>query len=112
VLLDFFLQVLKNERIEVRSGFFDEWLKGGRAAILLDGLDEVADPDLRRRVSRLVDAFTRAYDRCRFVVTSPLFSDEGEGACLFACATHPCEASVSITPIYGVLSGNCIIIVM
>ncbi|MCG6869750.1 MAG: NACHT domain-containing protein, partial [Gammaproteobacteria bacterium] len=70
LLLQFLIQVLKKERIEVPANFFDEWLYGGRAAILLDGLDEVADPDLRRRVSRLVDAFTRAYGQCRFVVTS------------------------------------------
>ncbi|MCL6512422.1 MAG: SUMF1/EgtB/PvdO family nonheme iron enzyme [Anaerolineae bacterium] len=70
ILLQFFVQVLKNERIDVPAAFFDEWLNGGRAAILLDGLDEVADPALRRRVSRLVDAFTRAYPGCRYVVTS------------------------------------------
>ena len=70
ILLRFFAQMLNNERIEVPATFFDEWLNDGRAAVLLDGLDEVADPDLRRRVSRLVDAFTRAYPRCRHVVTS------------------------------------------
>jgi len=70
ILLQFFAQVLKNERIEVPADFFDAWLKDGRTALLLDGLDEVADPNLRRRVSRLVDAFTRAYPDCRYVVTS------------------------------------------
>jgi len=70
ILLQFLVEVLKNERIDVPADFFDEWLNGGRAAVLLDGLDEVADPRLRRRVSRLVDAFTRAYDQCRYVVTS------------------------------------------
>ena len=70
LLLQFLAQMLANERIEVPTAFFDEWLNSGRAAILLDGLDEVADPALRRRVSRLVDAFTRAYPDCRYVVTS------------------------------------------
>ena len=70
ILLRFLAQVLKNERIEVPADFFDDWLNDGRAAVLLDGLDEVADPGLRRRVSRLVDAFTRAYDKCRYFVTS------------------------------------------
>jgi formylglycine-generating enzyme required for sulfatase activity/energy-coupling factor transporter ATP-binding protein EcfA2 len=70
ILLQFLAQVLKNERIEVPTDFFDAWLTDGRAAVLLDGLDEVADPGLRRRVSRLVDAFTRAYTKCRYVVTS------------------------------------------
>jgi len=70
ILLQFFVQMLRNERIDVPAAFFDEWLNTGRAIILLDGLDEVADPALRRRVSRLVDAFTRAYRDCRCVVTS------------------------------------------
>ncbi len=70
ILLQFFSQMLKNERIEVPATFFDEWLHDGRAAVLLDGLDEVADPTLRRRVSRLVDSFTRAYPHCRYIVSS------------------------------------------
>ena len=70
ILLQFFVHMLTNERIEVKAGFFDEWLNAGTAVVLLDGLDEVADPGLRRRVSRLVDAFTRAYPSCRYVITS------------------------------------------
>ncbi|WP_295385657.1 SUMF1/EgtB/PvdO family nonheme iron enzyme [uncultured Thiodictyon sp.] len=84
LLLRFLVQCLRNERIEVPADFFDEWLNGGHAAVLLDGLDEVANPGLRRRVARLVDAFTRAYAGCRFVVTSRIvgYSDAsrlGEG---------------------------------
>ena len=69
VVLRFLAQMLQNENIAAGGTFFDPWLEGG-AVILFDGLDEVADPDLRRRVSRLVDAFTRAYPRNRYVVTS------------------------------------------
>ncbi|NCA69346.1 MAG: NACHT domain-containing protein [Sphingobacteriia bacterium] len=70
LLLQFLTRVLAAERIEVPSDFFDDWLTAGKAAVLLDGLDEIAEPDLRRRVARLVDAFTRAYPECRYVVTS------------------------------------------
>ncbi|MGH8627275.1 MAG: SUMF1/EgtB/PvdO family nonheme iron enzyme, partial [Gammaproteobacteria bacterium] len=70
ILLEFLAQMLNNERLKVTATFFDVWLNGERAAVLLDGLDEVADPKLRRRVSRLVDAFTRAYPNCRYIVTS------------------------------------------
>jgi formylglycine-generating enzyme required for sulfatase activity/energy-coupling factor transporter ATP-binding protein EcfA2 len=70
ILLRFLGQLLKNERIDVPADFFDAWLNEGRTTVLLDGLDEVANPDLRRRVARLVDAFTRAYDKCRYLVTS------------------------------------------
>ncbi len=69
-LLDFLLRLLKDECIELPGGFFEEWLKDGRAVLLLDGLDEVADPGIRRRVSRLVEHFTQAYSDCRYVVTS------------------------------------------
>jgi predicted NACHT family NTPase len=70
VLLEFLLQMLNKERVKVPATFFDVRLNEGKAAVLLDGLDEVADPKLRRRISRLVDAFTRAYPNCRYIVTS------------------------------------------
>lgn len=70
LLLAFFFEALANQRIDLPTDFFDAWLTAGHAMILLDGLDEVADPDLRRRVSRLVESFTRAYPDCRYVVTS------------------------------------------
>jgi len=70
VLLRFLVRRLANQRIDVPENFFDEWLHHGRAVLLLDGLDEVADPALRRRVARRVDDFTRACAGCRYVVTS------------------------------------------
>lgn len=70
LLLDFLLQTLDNERIAAPINFFDEWLTDGRAVILLDGLDEIVDPPLRRRVARLVEHFTQAYPACRYIVTS------------------------------------------
>lgn len=76
-LLRFLLRSLENERIPLPEDFFDLWLTQGKAVILLDGLDEVADPDLRRRVSRLVESFTRAYPSCRYVVTSRIVGYTG-----------------------------------
>ncbi len=70
LLLDFLTRYLKNERIDLPDDFFDHWLRSGKAVVFLDGLDEVADPELRRRVSRLVEAFTRAFPECRYVVAS------------------------------------------
>lgn len=70
LLLAFMREAFRNERIPLTDDFFDDHLHHGKAVILLDGLDEVADPDLRRRVSRLVEALTLAYPTCRFVVTS------------------------------------------
>jgi formylglycine-generating enzyme required for sulfatase activity/energy-coupling factor transporter ATP-binding protein EcfA2 len=70
LLLQFLCELLGGERLDLPVDFFDPYLQQGKAVLLLDGLDEVADPDIRRRVSRLVQAFTRAYPACRFVVTS------------------------------------------
>ncbi|MCP4104398.1 MAG: SUMF1/EgtB/PvdO family nonheme iron enzyme [Desulfobacteraceae bacterium] len=77
VLLDFLHQSLKNERVSLRSGFFDGFIKSGKAVIFLDGMDEVADPELRRRVSRLIESFVRAYPDCRYVVTSRIVGYTG-----------------------------------
>lgn len=76
-LLEFLLAALASERIELPRDFFDSWLTQGEAVILLDGLDEVASPDVRRRVSRLVEGFTQAYDQCRYVVTSRIVGYTG-----------------------------------
>ncbi|MEA3278293.1 MAG: SUMF1/EgtB/PvdO family nonheme iron enzyme [Pseudomonadota bacterium] len=76
-LLQFLLRSLANERIELPADFFDAWLMRGDAVLLLDGLDEVADPDLRRRVSRLVESFVRAYPDCRYLITSRIVGYTG-----------------------------------
>ena len=76
-LLAFLHRSLQEERISLPADFFDDWLDAGKAVILLDGLDEVADPDLRRRVARLVESFTRAYPTCRYVVTSRIVGYTG-----------------------------------
>jgi formylglycine-generating enzyme required for sulfatase activity len=77
LLLDFLIQSLKNHKLDLPANFFDEYLEGGRATILLDGMDEVADPELRARVARLVESFTLAYPKCRFVVTSRVVGYSG-----------------------------------
>jgi predicted NACHT family NTPase len=45
--------------------------------ILLDGMDEVGDADLHRRVARLIEAFAVAYPQCRLVVTSRIVGYTG-----------------------------------
>lgn len=77
LLLDFLHEYLQQERLTLLPDFFDPYLKQGRAVILLDGLDEVAGNDLRRRVARLVEAFTQAYPTCRYVVTSRIVGYTG-----------------------------------
>jgi formylglycine-generating enzyme required for sulfatase activity/energy-coupling factor transporter ATP-binding protein EcfA2 len=77
LLLDFLIQSLKNHKLDLPLDFFDPYLENGRAIVLLDGMDEVADPDLRTRVARLVESFTLAYPHCRFVVTSRVVGYSG-----------------------------------
>ena len=51
-------------------GFFDHWLSDGRALILLDGLDEVAEDAKRYDVVRRIDNFLEQFDRNRAIITS------------------------------------------
>jgi hypothetical protein len=48
LLLTFLLQSLKNHQVELPADFFDSYLRDGKAVILLDGMDEVADPTCER----------------------------------------------------------------
>ena len=55
----------------------DDWLalhlQKGQCLVMFDGLDEVADPDLRRRVVDWVDRQIENYGRNRFLITSRPF---------------------------------------
>lgn len=52
------------------EGWFEEYLKRGRCLVLLDGLDEVADPAARRGVAAWVEEQMHLYGQNRFVMTS------------------------------------------
>jgi len=77
LLLEHLRQLLAGDRVDLPPHFFDPYLEAGNAVVLLDGLDEVADSDLRWRVARLVEAFTAAYPACRFIVTSRIVGYTG-----------------------------------
>ncbi|NEO05483.1 HEAT repeat domain-containing protein [Moorena sp. SIO3I8] len=51
-------------------GFFEHWLSDGRALILLDGLDEVAEEAKRNNVVRRIENFLGQFDRNRAIITS------------------------------------------
>ncbi|NEQ08165.1 MAG: NACHT domain-containing protein [Moorea sp. SIO4E2] len=51
-------------------GFFDHWLSDGRALILLDGLDEVAEDAKRNDVVSRINNFLGQFDRNRAIITS------------------------------------------
>lgn len=45
-------------------------LRNGRAVVILDGLDELVEPELRRRVVRLIEGFAHQYPLTPVVVTA------------------------------------------
>lgn len=52
------------------ANWFEKHLERGKAMILLDGLDEIADLEQRKLISSWVDNQIRNYPRCRFVLTA------------------------------------------
>ncbi|MBD2079967.1 HEAT repeat domain-containing protein [Leptolyngbya sp. FACHB-17] len=54
----------------VPTGFFEYWLDRGRALILLDGLDEVADEGKRYDMVQRIENFLGQYDQNRAIVSS------------------------------------------
>ncbi len=59
--------------IDIPNSWFEEQLKKGQCLIMLDGLDEVADGQLRQRVVVWVDRQIEAYANNQFVITSRPF---------------------------------------
>ncbi|MCS6880446.1 MAG: SUMF1/EgtB/PvdO family nonheme iron enzyme [Oscillochloridaceae bacterium] len=53
-------------------------VEAGRAVLLLDGLDEVAGDDSRRKVTHAVWSFAEQYPTCRIVVACRVRAYEGE----------------------------------
>ena len=68
-LLDFAVAYFNNQNIPLPDDFLENRLSTGACLWLFDGLDEVADFNLRQRMTRLIDGFTHAFPKCRFVVT-------------------------------------------
>ena len=52
------------------TGFFEYWLEDGRALILLDGLDEVAEESKRYNVVQRIENFLGQFDRNTAIITS------------------------------------------
>jgi energy-coupling factor transporter ATP-binding protein EcfA2 len=52
------------------NGWFERHLKKGKCLVMLDGLDEVANPELRRKVVRWAEQQVAVYGANRFLLTS------------------------------------------
>ena len=58
------------ERLRPPAFWFERKLEAGKCLVLLDGLDEVANAEDRRKVAAWVDAEMERYPKNRFVITS------------------------------------------
>ncbi len=74
------------------EAFFRTVLEQGRAAVLLDGLDEAPSEADRRTLVQLIESAAAAYDQCRFVVTSRPTAVQGQ-------SVLPGFARVGIAPL-------------
>ncbi|MEW6491357.1 MAG: NACHT domain-containing protein, partial [Cyanobacteriota bacterium] len=55
---------------QLPTGFFEYWLDDGRALILLDGLDEIAESGKRDEIIRKIECFLGQFDKNRAIITS------------------------------------------
>jgi predicted NACHT family NTPase len=71
-LLDYLRQYAEESLCtkDLPQGFFEHWLDRGRALILLDGLDEVAEEAQRRKVAEQIETFLHQYRENPAVITS------------------------------------------
>ncbi len=77
LLLDYLRTYFANQDIALPERFFADRLQRGEGAVLLDGVDEVADVATRHRIARIIERFTLAYAENRYVVTSRLVGYTG-----------------------------------
>ncbi|GAB1539354.1 hypothetical protein NUACC21_20200 [Scytonema sp. NUACC21] len=55
---------------QIPTGFFEYWLENGKALILLDGLDEVADTAHRYEIVNQIEVFLSQFSRNWAIITS------------------------------------------
>lgn len=77
LLLNYLRDYYAAQSISLPEDFFEQPLEDKRAVILLDGMDEVAEAQLRQRVARIIEKFAVRYLGNRFVVTSREVGYEG-----------------------------------
>jgi formylglycine-generating enzyme required for sulfatase activity/predicted phosphodiesterase len=60
----------KFNSLDISSQIFTEWLECRASLVLLDGLDEVSDPEWRKEICRWIKDMVGLFDKAHFVVTS------------------------------------------
>ncbi len=69
-LVDAVQQTLQKWQMAAAPGWFERQLAAGSCLVMLDGLDEVADPAARQQVVNWVDCQMETHYRNRFIITS------------------------------------------
>jgi len=64
--------------LQLSEAFFLDRLEKGRAIVLLDGLDEVADEKARKQMCQWIDRSRTRFRRCPFIVTSRFAGYRGD----------------------------------
>src|SRR4029077_16147229 len=77
LLVNYLRDYYAAQSIALPEDFFAQPLEEKRAVILLDGMDEVAEAQVRQRVARIIEKFAVRYPGTRFVVTSREVGYEG-----------------------------------
>lgn len=72
-LVDALQSRLEIWNVDIPSEWFNEALRNGDCLVMLDGLDEVADQALRKKVVHWVQAQMRALSKNQFIITSRPF---------------------------------------
>lgn len=60
----------EKKKVNPPKKWFYKNLKRGKCIVLLDGLDEVADSKIRRKVSKWLEKEILMFPRCQFIITS------------------------------------------
>jgi hypothetical protein len=63
-------EILKEQTVKPPQNWFEDKLKDGKCLLLLDGLDEVGDPDIRTKIVAWVERCLHTYANNRFFITS------------------------------------------
>ncbi|ACF43030.1 SUMF1/EgtB/PvdO family nonheme iron enzyme [Pelodictyon phaeoclathratiforme] len=73
----------KRHSLPISSRVFREWLESRTSLVLLDGLDEVSEPERRKEICRWIKDMVGLFSKARFVVTSrPTGYRQAEGIAL------------------------------
>ena len=70
LLINYLREYYQSQNIDLPAEFFISPLESGKAILLLDGLDEIAEFELRSRAARIIETIAKRYPNIRILVSS------------------------------------------